>query len=330
MAKSLCLSFHAFESMLACDIGPDGARTQKSTLFNIKTTLWEDKVLDKDKLYRFPFMIQMPFVQFPPSMKNDHYQCSFLLIAHLNSISDKYSNMVAKTPIEYRPLIETKALKRPIYLSDSNSRKKGTVSSTSSDALESRPLIHLYSLDYVAGDTIRASIDFRDTEAKFSVTISLYQVLEFSMENTSKIEILVDSATLPATSNQNNLICLESSSDLPPSFNFSKMMSLSYKLQIALQKPSSTTSIRNKPLLKKLVTPIWPSTVAQFETEIVFGNLGLGIRSSEALFPYSLFNRSTLPPPKFIEQEEHEDVLPLYDPTKLPHYNEALHGRSLV
>ncbi|KAI8875888.1 hypothetical protein K501DRAFT_161132, partial [Backusella circina FSU 941] len=144
--------------------------------------------------------------------------------------------------------------------------------------------VQLYSLDYVAGDTIRVSIDFRDKEDKYSVTINLYQILKFTMENTSKIETLVSTATLPATSNQNNLICLKSSNDLPPSFNFSKMMSLSYKLQITLQRASSTL---------------------------------------ETLFPYSLFNRSTrpLPLPKFIEYEEHEDALPLYDSTKLPRYN---------
>jgi len=55
----------------------------KNPFFGMQQTLWQrtrDDCLLTESHYQFPFTIQMPMVQFPPSMDHALYQCKFDLV----------------------------------------------------------------------------------------------------------------------------------------------------------------------------------------------------------------------------------------------------------
>ncbi|RCH79873.1 hypothetical protein CU098_000708, partial [Rhizopus stolonifer] len=347
-ATRLRLVFSGAESMLTYDVGPGLIRSQSNQLFGIRSTLWkrrqEDEELRSGKAYKFKFTIQMPLVQFPPSMNHSLYKCSYKLCAYLDS-AESYDEtpLTAHIPINYIPLIETRLLKSPIYLEDVKKRKKHRNKWMAMPAVT----VKLHSVEYLSGDTIQAIIcttkpdvsasSFIAPSFKFdySITMNLYQISQFHSDKEPLLSQLVgtQSYTLDETNEteQQHHLGLQLESYLPPSFEYSKIMSLSYKLRIkvyikrARTSLSSAVSKQDSKKLKEAMTLPWPtSTMSMFETPIVIGTLGRGIRTDDELQAYTKFSseHDPLPTPKFIENLQHEDTLPKYEPIRLPDYEE--------
>ncbi|KAI9483897.1 MAG: hypothetical protein EXX96DRAFT_560088 [Benjaminiella poitrasii] len=119
----------------------------KNPFFGMQQTLWqrtrEDCLLTKPH-YQFPFTIQMPMIQFPPSMEHPLYHCQFHLSAKLIRTTFTLPTVMAQQTIRYRPFIETRFLKQPVV---EEGHDHGVFVS-----------VRLHSLDYVADDRVSVKV----------------------------------------------------------------------------------------------------------------------------------------------------------------------------
>ncbi|KAI9345070.1 hypothetical protein BD770DRAFT_475700 [Pilaira anomala] len=396
-AEKLSLLFQGMESMLTYEIGIGAIRSNTVQFFKINSTLWEktdeSEALRPFQTYKFMFTIQMPMVQFPPSMSHDFYKCSFKLSAHLYPSSSDYSTtsstrlpVTAQTFIKYIPLIETRVSKiPPIYLEDL--RKKKKKKKVKKDVVITS--VELSSIEYVIGDTIQATVHIErnlhddrppssDTytapllipatqqHVLISITMDLYQISRTTIDDEPIIERLVETQTHIIKENSTNKIghypvTLKLDKLLPPSFEYGRIISVSYKLKIMVQvkkisppPPSDKVAFTGNPEissnshdatipfdkdclndsslgkrkgLKKYLGLPWSSVASVFETPIVIGTLGRGIRTYDELRNYSNLNSRSnnllTYLPSFIQVVENEDILPEYEPTRLPSYNDT-------
>ncbi|OBZ83186.1 hypothetical protein A0J61_08763 [Choanephora cucurbitarum] len=214
-------------------------------------------------------------------------------------------------------------------------------------------------MEYISGDTIDAIICIANQEAAssssiitpsfkfdYSITANLYQVCHFHHSQRTAPPQLVGTQSYSLDLNENiheeetqHHISLKLESYLPPSFDFSKILSFSYKLRVkvyvkrARTSLSSAVSQQDSKMLKEAMALPWPtSTMLIFETPIVIGTLGQGIRTRDELQTYTSFNgeNNVLPTPKFIQHLEHEDELPKYEPIRLPEYEENAEDQAAV
>ncbi|CAO3667599.1 unnamed protein product [Rhizopus stolonifer] len=333
-ATTFRLVFQATEAMLSHDLGPGIQRAHTSNLFGVATNLWikeEDNELIPMTTYRFLFTIQMPMVQFPPSIDHQYYRCSYKLTAYLDpSLAYKEVPVMCQRLIRFIPLIETRLLKTPLVLKNVKKR-----------LMEKQPKIaasvKLNAIEYVAGDTIQATVCVTDspkTLNDLSISMNVYQISKFNLDQKPILNQLVATTTFILKNNnshpihdagyrtQTHQVRLELDENLPPSMEYSEIMSLSYKLVISIHK-TIVTKKNNKRLLslKNLLVP-WTNDLCLFEQLILIGTMGGGIRTGDDLNVYSKYNKTNkpMPHPKFLKTIEYEDALPLYDPSRLPSY----------
>ncbi|KAG2235985.1 hypothetical protein INT48_004315 [Thamnidium elegans] len=355
-ASRLHLLFQGSESMLTYDIGLGAMRSSTIQFFKVHTTLWKKvdalDVLKPMKTYKFLFTIQMPLVQFPPSMSHDFYKCTFKLTAYLYpSLEFGKMPVVAQSNIQYIPCIETRVPKLPIYLQDTKKKKEEAIKLSSS-------VVELSSIEFVSGSTIKAIIHVNKASNTVSpisdilnVVLCLYQISTFHIDDEPISERLVETQThiikTHASGTGQYGVYLKLNEMLPPSFAYGKVMCLSYKLKIKIyvKKSKITNGLENnnaensihynddtkKSLKKYLVLP-WSSAVSVFESPIVIGTMGRGIRADDQLRVYTGISsrpRDALCIPSFIQDDESEDMLPEYEASRLPSYS-ASFGTSRV
>lgn len=343
--------------MLTYDIGLGAMKSSSIQFFKVHTTLWKKvdalDVLKPMNTYKFLFTIQMPLVQFPPSMSHDFYKCTFKLSAYLYpSLEFGKIPVVAQSNIQYIPCIETIVPKLPIYLRDVKKKKE--------EAVKSSSVVELSSTEFVSGDTIKAVIHVSkasNTTASaisdiLNVVLCLYQISTFRIDDEPISERLVETQThiirTQTSGTGQYRVSLKLNELLPPSFTYGKVMCLSYKLKIKIyvKKSKVTHGLENnnaensihynddtkKSLKKYLVLP-WSSAVSVFESPIVIGTMGRGIRADDQLRVYTDVSssrpRNALYIPSFIQDNESEDMLPKYEAARLPSYS-ASFGTSRV
>ncbi|CAO3594812.1 unnamed protein product [Absidia cylindrospora] len=301
---------------------------RRRQFFGAQRVLWEKKnspLLPHTKNI-YSFTLQLPMIQFPPTINNDLYRCYFMTTAFLDQspfTSDDSNLAMVDLELTYMPFIETCFFKTPLTK---------TISNKSSDS--HRPYtasLSTNALDYVPGDTISMGITLSSQSPFMVVQMDLYQALLCS-EQSSQHMISSSQQSIPTTSSsattQMNLV-LPIPIDTTPSFSFSDMVSVSYKLMIRLkEKKSGITSL----------LPASPPTIYNsFELPIRIGTLGYGIRASSSMEIYSIFKtafdapsdqRPPLPLPTFIKNIEYEESLPLYQSHRLPTYNDTLYNDS--
>lgn len=384
-AEKLSLIFQGTESMLTYEIGLGAIRSNTVQFFKINSTLWEktdaSEALRPLETYKFMFTIQMPMIQFPPSMSHDFYKCSFKLSAHLYPSSGHSKLPVtAQTFIKYIPLIETRVSKIPIHLNDLRKKKNKKVKK---DVVITS--VELSSTEYVIGDTIQATVhierDLHDRPISgtntaplipaithaLSITMDLYQISTITVDDEPIIERLVETQTYILKENSTSKIghypvTLKLNKLLPPSFEYGRIVSVSYKLKLKVQvkktsppPPSDKVAFTGNPEmsihsndatilfdnkdclnysvgkrkgLKKYLGLPWSSVASVFETPIVIGTLGRGIRTYDELRNYStsLMNsrsNNLTYLPSFIQVVENEDILPEYEAARLPSYHDT-------
>lgn len=365
-ATRLRMHFQGVEAMLTYDVGPGIIRTSSNQLFGVRHTLWK-KLDDDDGLhamttYKFLFTIQMPFVQFPPSMNHDYYRCTYKLSAFLDpSLGYGEVPVMSQRCINYIPLTETRLLKAPLYLKDQKGRRKQIPSPNMPSVT-----VKLHSVEYLSGDTIQATICPKFTESSsscnsydYQVTMNLYQISSFSADSVPILSQLVETKSHHVEvqqdangSNKSNefRVGLKLKEDLPPSFEYSKIMTLTYKLKVKVYIKRRKTSFSltaamqsksnegSKKLKEMMTTLPWPSTaMSTFETDIVVGTLSRGVRAGQDLRDYTSYRSSEeLPIPKFMKHIEYEDELPRYESTRLPSYTSEIlvhpqqHGATIT
>lgn len=314
-ATRLRLHFKGIESLLTYDVGPGIIRTQTNTLFRVRSTLWqkqdENDSLCSDIKYKFLFTLQMPMVQYPPSIDHNLYRCSYKLSAYLDpSLGYGEIPVMAQSQINYIPLIETRLLKAPLYL-ESVKRK------------QQKPLfsVKLYSTEYVSGDMLRFAIcnttpGHPSLNTSTTVHATLYRIFSFHDKEVPTVTEIMASQLFHLNVKdlkEETWLSFKIHDDTVPTVTFSTILSITYKLKIKI---GSLNQGSNK--IKKLMA--WPSSTSScsFETPITIGSMGLGVRVVEEL---RLYGSIHIPSPKFIKNLEHEDVLPKYEPSRLPSYS---------
>lgn len=310
------LAFYATEAIPAPEYTVSISRSSKKTLFSIQNTLWDSKVLEPLELnmdYSFPFTIQMPMVQFPPSINQSKYQCLFQLIAIVDTPTLEQSMIKKIVPVQCMPFVETSLLKMPMEMN----AQKGDLSGR----------IRMGAQEFVPGDYIPISLHVESSKKKkrssaggmdyVTVRLELVQTMAFL----TKPNEIPDQTKIVASSTSNLLLVsgacdadfeIKIPSDIPPTYDYGKLVKISYKLQVSVDQ-------------KGPLGGIWSLSVQWHEIEIIIGTLGYGIRTSNELKLYTEFeedNHSTTP--KFMKSIEYEDALPLYEASKLPTYEHAI------
>ncbi|KAI7885292.1 hypothetical protein K492DRAFT_234262 [Lichtheimia hyalospora FSU 10163] len=290
-ADQIRLSFQAVEAIRPIELSAGiVSTTKRQRLFGVQHIMWKGETLVTERL---PFTIQLPLVQYPPSIQDhEYYQCTFRLTATIErSSAGQQHTVVAQChrDILYRPFIETCALKNSLETSQQELR--------------------IQALDYVPGDSISVRV-LQSLPAGSTVTLSLYQRSRlYAISDVPELTQLVCSQKWHDASSLSHLT-LALPRDLLPSLGYSPMLTISYHLKITIKQ-------RRKHL--------WATSGPSYEYPINIGTLGYGVRVPDALQVYSALSQEQLrqEQPKYMEAVQYDDTLPVYDPTRLPSYGYA-------
>ncbi|KAK4516126.1 general transcription repressor [Mucor velutinosus] len=324
VVERIRLAFYAVETIPPFELSPGVLRTTKRTLFSVQQVLWHSQQqtlkLDTDADYSFPFTIQMPMVQFPPSMDHSFYRCAFQLIAFVDtpsSIARLTEPIRTDIPIICMPYVETSVLKSPLFMVSSKAHLTAKVKMSAHD--------------FVPNESIPVRLDITSNKPAPSGGSLQYITAHLKLVQTLHIvafDDLNDQVTTVAKASHKLLMIeylggkgtccqadleLKLPADLTPSYNYGNLVQVSYKLQISIEQ-------------KGPMGGIWSYNVSMDDVPVTIGTLGYGIKSSSELKMYSLFEPSSssgsksMPLPKFMKAIEYEDALPLYDATRLPDY----------
>lgn len=331
MVERIRLAFYAFETIPPFDLSPGVLRTIKKTLFSVQHVLWDSNnqtlKLDTNADYSFPFTIQMPMVQFPPSMNHDFYRCTFQLIAFIDTPSSmaKLTDPIrTDVSITCMPYVETSLLKLPLSMNSS----KGHLSAK----------IKMSAREFIPGETIPISLNVESNKPAPSNDSLQYVTAHLKLVQTLHVVAFDDMndqiKTVANASHKLLMINLLSSkgsycyadlelklpADITPSYDYGNLVQISYKLHISIEQ-------------KGPMGGIWNYNVKMNEVPITMGTLGYGIKSSNELKIYSMFesepsSSKPMPLPKFMKAIEYEDALPLYDASRLPSYESPNTGNT--
>lgn len=337
-AEKIRVLFSSNETIQAYTVSPGIVRSSNKSIFSVQKVIWDNKNLDITPMkseYTFPFTVQLPMVQFPPSMDHPLYKTEYKLTAIVDMVESRNdvteSSLHSRIPILYMPFIETSLLKSPMI-----------INTTTSDN-EIKASLKFGNRDYVPGDYVEIELTLnsscndgkrnKQTSKNTTVILELQQTLKVlpfddvpdqlavvaSASQRLSLELTTD--TVSPSYNCVAGIGLFVPTDLPPSFQ-GKLTSVSYALHVRVQQ-------------KTALGGIWKRSSNISEIPVTVGTLGYGIRSSSLLKNYSIWSDTAnsaaprnqegeeMPLPKFLQQVEYEEALPLYKASDLPSYSEA-------
>ncbi|KAI8057592.1 uncharacterized protein B0P05DRAFT_575178 [Gilbertella persicaria] len=254
----------------------------KNPFFGMQQTLWQrtrDDCLLSEPHYQFPFTIQMPMTQFPPSMEHALYQCRFDLSAKLIRTTFTLPTVMTQRTIQYMPFIETSLLKQPV------------IEEGHGHGLDVS--VRLCSLAYVPGDTIPITVvtscrpkkQTKDQPAEVnSILLELCETVRLVPNKAISVTRTVAShlhkpykyaiVQTPLGKGAEYHVCLKLPVELTPSVNYSKVVQLSYTLRIHIKSSRGV-----------FLSPLFHATV-DMELALKIGTLGYGIRASQDLKMY--------------------------------------------
>ncbi|KAI8147071.1 hypothetical protein BJV82DRAFT_665168 [Fennellomyces sp. T-0311] len=304
----LLILFHGSETLIAIPNGDpysvDG-KYHREQFFGSQRVLWNQKFgseLRDDT--EFPFIIQLPMVQFPPSMDiANFYSCRFQLASYLQGPNEQ---MLAQDscPVTFMPQIETRLSKeyvRPVLLE-------------AQDKQQRKFKVQLDALGYIPGDVIQPLIY---QPPSYRISMKLFQVFTIRTKRGMSKQYRRPVAEVVGTQ------LLDIPEDLIPSFGYGRVVSVSYELRVSFLKPAGDSLFSLKSSYAAVAMPDIP---------IRIGTLGYGIRPSDELQVYTAFKSifakddpsaaPCLPAPKYVSTVEYKDALPLYEDYQLPAYQE--------
>ncbi|KAI8092863.1 uncharacterized protein BX664DRAFT_328339 [Halteromyces radiatus] len=318
-ADRLRVVFHGSERSRNRDTLSTQRRVQ---FFGVQRTLWEIKDFDLaiGQKYAFPFTLQLPMIQFPPSIRDDIYVCYFMLTVYLDQAPhDDDGDILLATigkEVTLMPFLETCLFKTPLVQHIACNNGDNVIVST-------------HALDYVANDTILIDVTVPTHLVYSAIHMELHQTIR-SMDQTTRRVICSlkqqqeqqSSSTAAIINNTRIQLALPIPCDTIPSFTYSDMASINYKLIIRFH--------GKKTILSSLLPSSNTKDNLHLELPIKIGTLGYGIRASEELQVYATYRtpfddssdtRPCLPLPTFMRNVEYEESLPVYEDTRLPSYD---------
>ncbi|KAG1471163.1 hypothetical protein G6F56_002282 [Rhizopus delemar] len=310
-SNRLRIIFHASETTHSIS---QLAPVYRNQLFGTQKVLWKrgQKTIEAGTEVSFPFIIQLPMIQFPPSSKITSmtrlwsYQTRFMLSAFLDSSDDEQVLLRFDRTLLYRPFIETKMAKDPLLISS-----KGIKAC-------------LTAMDYLPGDKICAKLSF-DGRLPESVRVQISQIQTWKRlsgvdgerhlgKEKVYCSLLSETAEVKIQSKTVDVL-LEIPLETVPSFSYSPVFTIGYQLRIIVNHKS-----------------LWSPSVVLPEIPLNIGTLAYDIQSSRDVKLYSDFRSvfgeesslDILPVPCFLNVIEYEDSLPVYEESRLPSYEYAI------
>jgi hypothetical protein len=306
------LAFHASETIPYYEVGPGLIRATKKAMFGAQSYLWDSKnqcVLFDQPEYSYPFIVQIPLIQFPPSFQNKVYIVHYQLIAIVDT--KNHGRIQANKPLKYMPFIETNLLKSPVFITEKNSDLEASVC--------------LYANKYTPGDKVRFHLSVNNISKRKGSNFITVNLLMKQVVHISAFDDIPDFTTIVASTSTKLLLIeteqanhytseadlsLPLDADITPTLDYGKLASISYFLHINIEKYGKLGGILNYKLQLK-------------DIPITIGTLGNGIRSSDEMKVYSDIETNAELSPKFLKAVEYEDALPVYEASRLPSYKLA-------
>ncbi|KAI7870220.1 hypothetical protein BDF14DRAFT_1775950 [Spinellus fusiger] len=322
-AQSLKLVFKAAER-LNYDVLGWNSNESDGKLFGVKTILWglahnsesPESVWPTMEAghFTFPFICELPLINYPPSFNHSLIACTFSLVA---SIERPNKRSFSTTPyfLQYHPMIETCPMKtyqpyQQIVDLTSSSTARISLPSLSYNILDSKSVP-------VKVDLLSTHLSNRFPMATHLI-ITLKRFMKISRGNfyrnetvlISEVERRIDTTIkqllihLPLISENTNL-------KTTATLNYSRYLSLTYKISIGVK-------YRHAPFVstKKLLCVI----------PIQLGTLPTGCQAPSEMMvftePRVSQDTTVLTRPKFIKSSrlERDSQLPVYDEKKPPSY----------
>ncbi|CAO3622799.1 unnamed protein product [Cunninghamella blakesleeana] len=337
-----------------------GVLIKRKQFFGSQKYIWNSKYqedLTAMEKHSFPFIIQLPMVQFPPTMDYANYKCYYMISAYIDE-KDNNENQIDRInvtalkefnqPIIYMPFLETCLFKTPLtQLIPPKIKHSKNKDQQRQLSLDQHIKISTNALDYVPGDSIKLELmipnyffqaNHHDECIFSSMSMELIQTVESSNQihqsiiSQQQIPLSSYSSSLPSSSSLPNKKIIKQlefplSSELTPSVTFTDSVSVNYSLNIQFHESKTN-----------LLSFFTSSSVQHYKLSlpIRIGTLGYGIRPSEELQVYSIFRtifekknendaRPLLPNPTFLQAVEYEESLPVYEAgPQLPTYSDSL------
>jgi hypothetical protein len=199
-ADRLRLIFHGSERTLYNPI-------HKNQFFGSQLTLWDNKQ-PPSIATAFDFTLQLPLVQFPPSINHDLYNCYYKLTVFLDCGG---TTTFASKGVILRPFLETTRLQTPLMYGP----------------------LSIPALDYLPGDTLRINLS---SPTRMRMTLEQTVAVNRAARK-QKVKIV-------STTSTDLLLPL----DLTPSFSFSPVVSVSYHLTVKIHASTGTRSVITWPI----------------------------------------------------------------------------------
>ncbi|CAO3656143.1 unnamed protein product [Mucor hiemalis] len=329
------LVFKASERVNYDAMGWEKSKNSDDRLFAVRTVLWglpsgadvpvnAWPILEVGE-YSFPFVVQMPVINFPPTFQHHLIATAFNMVVSVTKAGESQPILSKPVPVCFQPIVETIPVKN-MYAFREETKLNNHITSIVSvprlaynifDQNQSVPVtVHLQT-DDESYDTIPISQLRVHIKRYYNINYKTFSRTEATV--VTHAELAKPSNTCPSTMTI-KLALPTGQEELPPTLTYSPHLTIEYKLVV-------TAKVRVGPIhmRKKL-----------FDMPIIFGTLPAGTKAPRQLEPYSniIENRSGMQSkPNFLRPEPKtpgdEECLPAYDGKNVPPaYDHLVSGSS--
>ncbi|CAO3702570.1 unnamed protein product [Rhizopus stolonifer] len=300
--RRIKLVFKATERVNYHILGWEAPKDNQARLFAVRTILWgfpndaqvppEDYPVLEQGQHQFPFICQMPVVNFPPDFENHLIAQTFHLYVVVETLQDII--LSKPTPLGFQPMIETKlSAKIEHTLLTQSINAQVSVARLEHDISE--PL------------TIPMQVKFSATGSLSQLNVCLKKTTRLDYQSFSNTDTVTVVHYSQSKLNPSNSFLMQAPRGLTPTLDFSRHFRVEYRLV-------ATVKVRHGPIqIKRKV----------LDVPIVLGTLPLGVKASRQLENYSNLVENVpdvFCKPLFLKQEFKEECLPAYDDSLPPIY----------
>ncbi|KAI9485641.1 MAG: hypothetical protein EXX96DRAFT_603939 [Benjaminiella poitrasii] len=330
------LVFKASERVNYDAMGWEKSKVNDDRLFAVRTILWglpsslnvpmnEWPILEIGD-YSFPFVCQMPVINFPPTFQHHLIATAFQMIVSVNKAGETTPILSKPAPVYFQPIVETIPVKsHHAFVEESRLMNhitaKISVPRLAYSILDKNQYIpvtiHFHHPDFPSSNTHSTEEQQHFSISQLRIYIKRYYSINYKTFSRNEATMIAhyDHPKPPSVCPSTVTMKLDLSdlqlSELPATLTYSPRLKIEYKLVV-------TAKIRHGPIhvKKKLL-----------DVPITFGTLPAGTRAPRQLEPYSAIveNRSSLQSkPQFLRPEPtrssqgEDEFLPVYDSEGIP------------
>lgn len=316
-------------------MGWEKTKNSDDRLFAVRTVLWglptgidipvdAWPILDVGE-HNFPFVCQMPVINFPPTFHHHLIATAFQMVVSVNKGGESSPILSKPVTICFQPIIETIPVKN-LHAFTEETKLTNHVS-----AIVSVPRLayNIYDKNQSISVVVQFQSDSTNNQDNISVSqlrvhIKRYYSINYKTFSRNETTVIAHHDHPRLTSAGTVTIKLnlpESPEELPPTLTYSPHLTVEYKLVVSAK-------VRHGPIhVKKKL----------FEMPIIFGTLPAGTKAPRQLEPYSdiVDNRSVVhSKPAFLrpepKTEDDSEFLPAYGDDRPPDYNTNAGGSMRI